>query len=272
MLSRIFILTIISKCYAKIGHEKGIFDFKSARRLQNCGTNNMFHEYTTTAISAIGPQMEGQKVMITSKVSPNPLAACTMMLCLEDDLCCNNCNSDLLMGDFVLDSADLGCEGTNCDWDKNCTYQEGDVVAVQGVVSGGFITVDNHCLVGSQMGAMASCGELREGYTEVDVGSINADMIGEKVMMTSSVENSMMAACTRMACLEENVCCNSCHADSMFGEVYLIDSGGNKLGCQGTDCDWEDNCIYSSGDIVTVYGTVGGVGDLINVDDHCKIA
>lgn len=232
----------------------------------------MFEEYQTTGISAIDSTMGGQRVMVTSRVSPNMNAQCTMMFCFDDDLCCNNCNSGLVMGDILLDSADIGCQGTNCDWMDSCTYNEGDVVTVYGVVSGNSIIVDNHCLVGSQMGSMSGCGDLREGYTEVDVASIGPDMFDQKVMVTSSVENPMMAACTRMACPEENLCCNSCHANSIFGDVYLVDSGGQKLGCQGTDCDWEDNCIYSEGDIVTVYGTVGGVGDIINIDDHCKVA
>jgi len=232
----------------------------------------MFQDYQVTAISAIGPAMEGQKVTVTSKVAPSVNAACTMMLCSESEPCCNTCTSDLRMGDIVLDAPDLTCKGTNCDWMDNCTYNQGDVITVYGVVSGSSINVENHCLVGSQVGFMSSCGDPRQGYTEINVESITADMVGQTVMVTSSVENPNIAACTRMFCLEENLCCNSCNGNSMFGNVYLVDSGGHKLGCQGTDCDWEDNCIYSSADVVTVYGTVGGNGDVINIDDHCKVA
>lgn len=74
----------------------------------------------------------------------------------------------------------------------------------------------------------------------------------KNVMVTSSLVSPVFAACTRMACLDENPCCNSCHADPSFGHVYLIDPDGNRFGCQGTLCDWEDNCYHSSSDIVTI--------------------
>jgi len=270
----IFSILIISSD-AKIGQQKPLFKMGDSRKLSDCGSADLFQDYEVTSISNV-PSMDGQKVTVTSEVSPDPLAACTMMLCDEaTDPCCNECTSGLLMGGMKLDSPDLVCSGTNCDFMDQCTYSEGDIITVYGTVSGSSIIVDSHCLVGTQLGTMANCGQPRDGYTEVEAESIGPNMAGQNVMVTTSIQTADFAACTRMACPLENMCCNSCHADPFVGGVnnlYLIESSGNKLGCQGNECDWKDNCLYSSSDIVTIYGTVGENGNIIHVHDHCKVA
>lgn len=272
MILQLIFLTLFSSSYAKIGQEKSLFNVNSSRKLSNCGaSNSMFQEYEETSVSLIPEMDDGTKVMVTSKVNPDPIASCTMMMCTARDTCCNKCQSGLLMGNILLDSPELVCAGTNCDYTDKCTYQQGDVITVYGKVSGSTIKVKGHCLVGSQNGLRSNCGDPRGGYTQVEVESIGPDMAGQSVMVTSSPETPGLAACTRMGCSDENQCCNSCHADSSFGDIYLIDSGENRIGCQGTECDWEDNCVYASTDIVTVYGTVGEDGNIIYIHDHCKV-
>jgi len=274
MIFQILFLALISSSSAKIGQQKPLFNVNDPRKLSDCESADLFQDYEMTSISNV-PSMDGQNVTVTSKVSPNPLAACTMRLCDDADLCCNSCTSGLLMEGILLDSPDLVCAGTNCDYMDNCTYDEGDVITIHGKISGSTIEVDSHCLVGTQQGTMASCGLLRDGYTEVEAESIGPNMAGQNVMVSTSIQTADFAACTRMGCPPENLCCNSCHADPFIGGInnlYLIESNGNKLGCQGNECDWEDNCLYSSSDVVTIYGAVGDNGNIIHVHDHCKVA
>lgn len=115
---------------------------KPTTKLSNCGANNVFQEYETTSISMIPDMDDGTKVMVTSKVNPDPLTACTMMLYNnEEDPCCNKCQSGLLMGNILLDSTDLVCAGTNYDYADKCAYHEGDTITVYGTVSGSTIKV-----------------------------------------------------------------------------------------------------------------------------------
>ena len=275
MIFQILLFALINSVSSKIGQQKPLFKMNFSRKLSKCGSDSLFQSYEATSISN-APSMDGQDITVTAKVSPNPLAACTMMICDDDtDPCCNSCTSGLLIGGMLLDSPDLVCSGTNCDYIDQCTYSEGDLITVHGTVSGSTIKVDGHCLIGTQMGAMESCGQPRNRYTEVEAASIGPNMAGQNVMVTTSIQTADFAACTRMGCPIENLCCNSCHADPFIGGVnnlYLIESNGNKLGCQGNECDWEDNCLYSSSDIVTIYGTVGENGNIINIHDYCKVA
>jgi len=117
------------------------------------------------------------------------------------------------------------------------------------------------------------CGEPKDDYKETSLTSINEKMDGATVMVSYSIQNSDVAACTTMLCLEDDKCCNSCSASSSFDDIGLMSAvGAKEIACQGTDCDYEDNCIYSDDDIVTVYGTVvvnGFENISIEVDQHC---
>merc|ERR1712060_749317 len=135
------------------------------RSLNECATMAMpmISDFVETTISEI-PNLVGQKVRVTSTLSPSDMAACTQMLCDTTDPCCNSCNSGLFMGDVALYTNDgvkpLECSGTNCDYMDNCTYAVNDNVMVQGIVEisdyGVAISVEMHCK--DDFGCIASAG------------------------------------------------------------------------------------------------------------------
>jgi len=262
---------------AKTSLSKNLSSSSRALDGHTCGTH-LHDGYELTSVSEIGPSMAGQNVVVISKISISESAGCTIMFCDESDPCCNSCVSSLLMGDIILESSEngpeIGCYGNDCDWWLGCTYNEEDVAVVHGNVSsdGNSIIVHDSCLLGTPSGVQDSCGAQRSGYTETTFEAINADMNGQKVMLSYYIENAEMAACTIMFCPDDNSCCNSCSNSPSFDSVTLISSGENEIGCVGTECDYEGNCVYNSGDTVTVYGmvdssTTGSVS--IIVDDHC---
>lgn len=217
--------------------------------------------------------MEGQNVVITSKITKSEAVACTAMFCVEDP-CCNSCSAGLMAGDIrlVSGSIEIGCSGTECDWEDTCTYSEGDVAVIYGTVgdNGTSIYVNDRCLLGTSSGFNDECGMPRVGYNETTIDSL-AGKNGQSVMVTNSIDmNTDLAACTMMFCQDDNLCCNSCYADARFGNVSLV-SETNAIGCHGTNCGYEDNCIYESKEIVTVYGKVVADSEsvTIEVDDHC---
>jgi len=73
-----------------------------------------------------------------------------------------------------------------------------------------------------------------------------------------------------MACSDELPCCNICDGNPFFNKIALLPtSEEDPLGCYGNDCDWQNNCIYSNNDIITVYGEVKNDGKEISVNEHC---
>lgn len=243
---------------------------------QEC-TTSKDGSYKLTSTSEIGPSMEGEKVVITSKIIPNDdMVVCTLMFCDDSNPCCNTCNTNLIADDGINlypGGIEIGCSGTNCDWDQQCTYYEGDVAVIHGTVgdNGTAIYVDDSCLFGTSNGINDDCGMPRDGYTETNVDSLSGKN-GESVMVTQSISiNTDLAACTSMFCLDDNLCCNSCTSGAAFGNVSLT-SDTYAIGCHGTNCDYEENCIYHDKEIVTVYGKVVATPDnavTIEVDDHC---
>merc|ERR1712183_720310 len=131
---------------------------------------------------------------------------------------------------------------------------------------------DDRCLFGTSNGINENCGLPRDGYAETKVDSLSGKS-GESVMVTSAIDiNADLAACTAKFCLDENLCCNSCTSGAAFGNVSLT-SDTYAIGCHGTNCDYEANCIYYDSEIVTVYGKVVASPDkvvTIEVDDHCR--
>jgi len=120
-----------------------------------------------------------------------------------------------------------------------------------------------------------NCGQVKDDYTPTDAQSINSNMVGKKVVVTFTVSPSPIASCTLMFC-ENDPCCNSCSSYLLFGEVELVTNEGvNPLGCYGNECNWQENCTYNEGDLVTVYAKValnyeGCV--FLAVDEHCSMS
>jgi len=168
---------------------------------------------------------------------------CQRAVCECDDYCCN------------------------AAWDISCRGRE-DQEATSAACSAKVLC----CEDGLSPDFISKCSEPRSGYTETSLMSINNQMDGMEVMVTWPIQNSDLAACTTMACPQNDICCNSCTASASFDNVALVSSNGeNSVGCEGTECDYEDNCVYSNGDIVTVYGKikVNNGQTLIDIDDHC---
>lgn len=131
----------------------------------------MISDFVETTVSEIGPSMVGQKVRVTTTLSPSDMAACTQMFCDTTDPCCNSCNTGLYMGrgSIPLYTNDgvtpLDCSGTNCDYLDNCTYGPNDNVMVQGIVE---ISEYNEIAIAVEM-------HCREGYAD---NSFSTSLLG----------------------------------------------------------------------------------------------
>lgn len=132
----------------------------------NCG--NSISGYTPISTDAITPEMNGTKVMVTSDYAKDEIGPCTMMLCAEDNRCCNNCTTSSYFGDlYLFDKSFFGCIGSNCDYINKCHYSDGDIITVYGSVytqpniDALAIDVDVHCR------ANPTCMD----YTDVSFGA-----------------------------------------------------------------------------------------------------
>jgi len=159
LLLAFILLQLLDISNAKLGsyvrdYVSSFIKKQSHRSLNECATMAMpmISDFVETTISEI-PNLVGQKVRVTSTLSPSDMAACTQKFCDTTDPCCNSCNSGLFMGNVALytndDVTPLGCSGTNCDYMNNCTYGANDNVMVQGTVEsddyGLAIAVEMHC-------------------------------------------------------------------------------------------------------------------------------
>merc|ERR1719469_1114396 len=113
-----------------------------------------------------------------------------------------------------------------------------------------------------------NCGDAREGYQAVQSTSITPNLIGQKIMVTSTIQRNYITACTYMMCHPDHPCCNTCRSSLRFENIILTAWDGVELGCIGDDC--EIKCTYDDQELVTVYGVVSSNGNHILVEDHCK--
>lgn len=103
---------------------------------------------------------EGELVMVKSRITYSDSVSCTKIGCSEANPCCNNCSRSsinfkkkkfrkviLTPKDKTVE--DIGCYGSNCDWEDNCAYSRSKMVIVYGKVTkenGSYsIIVDKHC-------------------------------------------------------------------------------------------------------------------------------
>ena len=114
----------------------------------------------------------------------------------------------------------------------------------------------------------SKCGELREGYQEVPLTSLSAELEGQKIMVTSTIQYSPRVACTYMMCHPDHPCCNTCRSSLTFEGITLTASDGVDFGCLGDDCKLK--CTYDEEELVTVYGEISSDGNFILVEDSCS--
>jgi len=154
------------------------------------------------------------------------------------------------------------------DWGHDAgaiTYEvpkDGEYMLVVGPIFYGAVTyeVGLGC-GGGPCAEPAACG-APEAFVDVSLDDLLNDpkaWIGQAVAVTAPVDAGPMY-CTKMACSQDNPCCNTCGAGMQF-----IGKGGNGvasevdlegLSCGGNECTAMDECSYPIGDTVTVWGVV----------------
>lgn len=100
---------------------------------------------------------------------------------------------------------------------------------------------------------IAGCDDGAE-ITVADIISDPARYSGRTITITGNVL-AEPAICTKMACTEENPCCNSCGAgqsvydgnDPLNEKGLALGQDGERLSCGGNECTYADNCTVESG-------------------------
>lgn len=83
--------------------------------------------------------------------------------------------------------------------------------------------------------------------------------------------------CTTLACAEGNLCCNSCFAQLLVGNLdspYVLVGNGFDIGCVGNECTYSNQCIpFQPGKYYWIWGVVDVSGPVkrIIVDGGCLV-
>lgn len=171
--------------------------------------------------------------------------------------------------DYQLAYADHPGQCHTEDWCESDESAEQDCANVPHVATPGYWSCEEFACSWNT-GVYVECGDPRDGYTAIHGPDEVAAHTGEQVQLTWSAVASDLAMCTKMACSEDNPCCNQCSAGVEFDGIRLHASSGiEALGCSGNECSVSESCTYPDESLVTVYGIVSEDGHSLTVDHHC---
>lgn len=119
------------------------------------------------------------------------------------------------------------------------------------------------------MAILSSPGE--KIYTVDEATNISAQLEGQNISVRgTAVQGSV--ACTQMACIGENQCCNTCSGSvQLEGNKSKINLQGEELGCSGTNCKL--NCTPITGEEYIFKGVLKqDYGELrLEVNNYTKV-